>query len=235
MKKVSAKKSPSKTSKKPVVYPANYDFGKYWKTEVVQHLEDPSIKKSITKGVDLYYKDRLIPIKKKYDPSKPCPASYCTSDAYVTLTDRIRDNIIKILGEKNLLPQEFIDARSAPEDLSESEDDFCRLYEEITQPYLDWEEIKYNLESYVLYHSCWAWAPTFELTLARLVEPEEEWRVREGAKHATVINKTNTKVFDLLYWAIDGRLENYMFGDTIPFSQRDPTRGGKMAYIDSSK
>lgn len=228
------KNSTKKPVKKTIVYPVNYDFGTFWKTAVVPHLDNPLIKKSIAKGVDLYYEDRLIPIKKKYDPSKPCPASYCTSDAYAALTDRIRDNIIEILGKKNLLPQEFIDAKTL-DDSEEGDGSFLRLYEEITEPYLEWEEVKYNLESYVLYHSCWAWAPTFELTLARLVEPDEEWRVRKGKKHATVINKTNTKVFDLLYWAADDRLENYMFGDIIPFSERDPSRGGKSAYIDSSK
>ena len=105
--------------------------------------------------------------------------------------------------------------------------------ERLHKKYFPDSQRKYDLESYVLLGGCYYWAPTFELTLARLVEPNEEWRVREGDKHSTVINKDQTKVFDLLYWILDGRIENYIFGK--PVEEEDPTLGGKLAFENSEK
>lgn len=94
-----------------------------------------------------------------------------------------------------------------------------------------WKHIKYDIESYCLMGSCHSYAPTFQLTLARLVEPEEKWMVRTSDTHTTVINESKTKVFDLLYWAALGNLDKYLFGkDVVP---NDETLGGKQAYIDS--
>jgi hypothetical protein len=92
---------------------------------------------------------------------------------------------------------------------------------------------KYDLESYVLLGGCRSWAPTFELALAKLVEPDEEWFVRDGEKHCTIINRSKTKVFDLLYWVLDGRMENYLFGKAIKKKDMDETLGGKLAFINS--
>lgn len=39
---------------------------------------------------------------------------------------------------------------------------------------VNWQVSKHNLESYYLSGSRFYWAPTFELELAKLVEPEEE-------------------------------------------------------------
>ena len=63
-----------------------------------------------------------------------------------------------------------------------------------------------------------------------MVEPGEVWLVQVGEDHTTAINREHTKVFDLLYWCCHGRLENYMFGDSI--EKKDPV-GGLSAYIDS--
>ena len=60
--------------------------------------------------------------------------------------------------------------------------------------------------------------------------PNEKWRVQVGKEHATVMNEDNSKVFDILYWCIDGRIENRMFGDMV---ENDPTLGGKIAYENS--
>jgi len=116
----------------------------------------------------------------------------------------------------------------------EEHDDEFEAYlaerDRIYKKYFPDSKRKYNLDSYVMFGCCFAWAPTFELTLAKLVEPDEEWSVREGAEHSTVINKNHTKVFDLIYWALDGRLENYLFGEAIKEEDIDPTMGGKLAF-----
>lgn len=107
------------------------------------------------------------------------------------------------------------------------------LKTDILDPYFNWSAIKYKLETYYLSGGCHSWAPTFEIELAQLVEPEEEWYVISSNKHSTVINKNGTKAFDLLYWCNEGRLENYLFND--PLEKEDPTLGGKGAYFDSSE
>lgn len=71
--------------------------------------------------------------------------------------------------------------------------------------------------------------------MAKIIEPNEKWRVLSGNDHTTVINADNSKVFDLLYYCIDGRLENHMFGDPILEKDIDITLGGKEAYINSMK
>ncbi len=32
------------------------------------------------------------------------------------------------------------------------------------------------------------------------LEPAEEWTIRKGPEHTTVINRICTRVFDLIYW-----------------------------------
>ena len=85
------------------------------------------------------------------------------------------------------------------------------------------------MESYLLFGGCHWWAPTFELTLARFVEPNETWSILRSTKHTTVVNKNKTKVFDLLYWSLDDRLENYLFKHPTP--KKDKTMGGKEAFL----
>ena len=216
------------------VYPKNYDFASHWKTKVVPFLEHPEVLKSIVKGVNGYL--RSFPeCKERYKKNTP-PAKYSSGDWYCcTLMERKRDELLEQLRDENKLSKSFLKreeicATSYEPDI-ETSNKYLRSLEYALRPYMNWNVIKYDIESYVLYGSCHWVNPTFGLTLARLVEPEEEWRVLSGEKHTTVINKSNTKVFDLLYWSIDGRVENYIFGD--PLANPDPTLGGKQAYEDA--
>lgn len=118
------------------------------------------------------------------------------------------------------------------EEYDEKREILDKLREQILTPYDEWVQIKYDLESYYVSGACHTYNAIFGLVLAKMVEPEEVWRVRNGVKHTTVINKDNMKVFDLLYWCCDGRVENYMFG--IPVETADSTMGGKDAYLDSA-
>ncbi len=93
------------------------------------------------------------------------------------------------------------------------------------------DRIKHALESYYLPCACHWYSPTFMLTLARLVEPTEHWAVRTGPEHTTVVNRARTRVFDLIYWGLKGRLENYLFGDTI--KSHDASMGGELAFANS--
>jgi hypothetical protein len=106
------------------------------------------------------------------------------------------------------------------------------LYKKLVEPVRAWENIKHSLASYYLSGGCHWMARTLMLTLARLVEPDEQWHVRLGQKHSMVVNSTNTRVFDLLYWGLDGRLENYIYGADIKAD--DPSLGGRLAFESSA-
>jgi hypothetical protein len=84
--------------------------------------------------------------------------------------------------------------------------------------------IKNNLESY--YCKGFGWASTFNLKLANLVCPDEEWRVIYFSfveiDEAVVINKNNTKIFDIGSWCYNGlNLWKYLFGDDKSYIDLD--------------
>lgn len=226
-------------------YPINYDFGKHWNSKIKQHLDNPKILNAIRKGVNMHaaYESDFY---KKNTP----PAQYSYRDHYDSLMTRKEEKLIKQLRKENKLPTEYLEMERKMREMDDDDyEELDKLGEKILEPYMSWNVIRYNLESYYLLGGCHEWAPTFELTLARLVEPNEKWRVRTGKSHSTVINQNDSKVFDLLYWACpDSRIEIYMFGKPmknflIDKSQKnnvatdvviDTTLGGKQAYIDSA-
>lgn len=213
-------------------YPKNYDFGKKWNKKIKSHLDNPIIKKAIRKGVNDYLKN--FPTKRKYVPNT-IPADYSSKDAYMMIIDRKREELLEELRESNSLPKKFLRLEKKmrhTDDCEELATEHLEMMDKILNPYFTWDKVKYDLETYYLSGACHWYAPTFELELAKLVEPNENWYVRSGEDHTTVINEDETKLFDLLYWCDGDRFDNYLFGD--PIKKKDPTRGGKAAYIDSS-
>jgi len=213
-------------------YPINYDFGKNWKTKIKPHLDNPKVKKAIRKGINSYLK--IFPTNRKYK-SNTIPATYSSRDGYVEILCRKEDELLKELREAELLPKKFLRLEKKMKDNEDDDYDseYMEMREEILEPYFTWEKIKHDLEYYAILGSYHWTAPTFGLTLAQLVEPEENWYVRSNDKHTTIINEDETKIFDLLYWCSDNRLNNHVFGD--PITKKDRTRGGKNAYIDSAE
>ena len=146
--------------------------------------------------------------------------------------ERREEILLKQLRKEMKLPKEYLQLERKVKKAEDDDDEYwielMDMKDEILKPYFSWDNIKEDLETYYLSGSC-HWANrTYGLALARLVEPTEKWRVLSGKQHTTIINKNNTKIFDLLYWGINGRLENHMFGDKI--KKQDPTFGGKSAY-----
>lgn len=221
-------------------YPINYDFGRKWHTDVVPHLDNPLIQKAIKRGVNNYLS--MFPTTKRYKPNT-APASYSSNDCYVMLTNEKWKYMYRALKENNMVPKKIIKLKKKLSELDDEEyNDLMvnggqQVYDTIyalQKEYFTWEMIKDDLETYYLSGACFWWAPTFELELAELVEPNEKWSVVGSAIHATVMNKERTKVFDLLYWAADWRrMRNYLFGEE--FDDDDPTLGGKMAYEDTMR
>jgi len=217
-------------------YPTNYDFSKHWRTRIVPLLEHPTILKSIRQGVNKYLR-QFPTCRERYKKNTP-PASYSSRDYYACrLMDRKRELLLARLKQEGKLPPAYLKLeRKIEKDEDDDQELFgrqLRMQERILKPYTDWNAIKYDLESYYLCGGCHALNPTLGLTLARLVEPTETWRVLSSNEHTTVINSDNSRVFDLIYWVLDGRIENHMFGDELCVV--DPTLGGKQAYIDATK
>jgi hypothetical protein len=211
-------------------YPVNYDFEANWRINVVPHLDNPLVRQALKDGINGYL--TCFPRNEKYKHNT-CYANYSSMDYYATLMMRKGEIYMKELEDENRLPRKYLNLKNSINEDNADEIGYLLLEMEdkIQRPLYKWENIKYDLETYVVCGASHFMAPTFGLTLARLVEPQEEWRIRAGKEHTTVINKNNTKVFDINYWFLDGRLENYMFGDDI--KKHDPTLGGKEAYLKS--
>jgi hypothetical protein len=223
--------------------PCNYDFGAYWETEIVPHLDNPKIQKAIRDGVNWYLKESRQPhLRYKKNTA---PASYSSRDGYARLImGRREDQLEDDLRKRGKLPlyftraeKKFVDAHEenspilSEKEWDKIEDDIGDARDRLTAHLYKWDNIKYNLETYFFCGACHWYNPTFCLTLARLVEPDENWHVLDGIKHTTVVNYECSKVFDLLYWCDKGRLGNHVFGDEV--REQDETLGGYAAFWDA--
>lgn len=237
-------------------HPINYDFGANWKKKIVPHLDTLDLRMSIREGI----RDYLDQFPKSFDRYCPqtVPASYSSRDLYARLMDKKRRLLLKELRDAEELPKEFLDMEEFVQELlddgEENHEMFWYLEDmkgELLAPYFYWPKLRYNLESYFVSGACHSWNSTFGVTLARLVCPKEKWSILRGHLHTTVINEDHTKVFDILYWgAFENRLERHVFGDDFTsldsddesddekpkkfnLDKRDPTLGGKEAYLDA--
>lgn len=199
----------------------NYDFEANWNDIILPLLTLPEVKRSIKKGIkDFLKSDERV--KDIYDCSK-CPASYQTSDGWYTyITDyeeRLAEKLLKtgILKIDKNLPKEEDD-----EDIDSYFDTkLAREYEkyknEVLKPFVKYHE-KTSLRAYQIFGACHWWNPTFSLTLAKIIYPNEKWHVKSGRYHTTVVNDDWSLVFDILY-----------------FDENDKTKGGEIAITESSK
>jgi len=237
-------------------YPINFDFGANWGNLIVPYLEHINVKRAITIGVREYLSD-FPKSPKKYEKCTP-PAYYSSKDQYYTLMEKIGKRKLRQLQKEKKLPKcylkllddfDYVNDQIDKFDINNDEaedididalfdrqqDMFVRklaMEEVILDPYVCWDAIKHNIETYYLSGGCHTYGARFNLALAQLVEPNEKWHVRRGKKLTTVINNDDTKIFDLLYWcAINNRLNHHLFGDAL--AADDPTLGGKDAFLDS--
>ena len=74
------------------------------------------------------------------------------------------------------------------------------------------------IRAYQIFGACHWWNSTFSLTLAKIVYPNEMWKIKKGVYHTTVVNSNETLVFDILY-----------------FNENEETKGGSLALCESSK
>jgi hypothetical protein len=192
----------------------NYDFGKNWETVIVPLLDRKDVQKAIKKGVNEYLSNNGTS-KIRYK-QKTIPASYSSKDGYSLLM-----NIYEVI----------IYNREMGASISKG----CTLSQAKLRKikhYLTPEVQNKQLQSYVLSGGYHWWNPTFGLTLAKLIFPNEKWIIESTDKHTTIINNKHTLVFDIIYWASCGnRLENYLFGDKV--TEEDNSLGGLQAFMDA--
>jgi len=206
----------------------NYDFGANWKTRIVPHLDSPAVQHAVRKCAERYIAN-FPQCTKVYRPGTPL-ACYSSTDWYLTVMER-KSELYLIKNSSNL-PARYMEL-DRDHDTDERADEWFALREHILAPLYDWNNIKHDIESYHIVGACHWCAPTVMLTLARLVEPAERWRVRMGQDHTTIVNREHTRVFDLVLWGIDGRIEHHLFGDAL-VEPRDPSLGGNLAYANSA-
>lgn len=208
------------TSHKPRM---NFDFATHWETICLPLvLYNTKVKNSIRQAKLKFLPHTMMGMT--YSPHK-CLASYGQSDAWSIYMDEFKETLEnKLLELGILLPDSNKPPESASNDVFDAyfsdEHPNYLLYEayknRIMEPFIRHHE-KTALRSYQMSMSCHWSNPTFGLTLAKHVCPLENWHVRKGPHHTTVVNADETKVFDILY-----------------FDPEDPTFGGALAIKNSA-
>ena len=96
---------------------------------------------------------------------------------------------------------------------------------------------KSKLMFYIPYGICHWWNKYVGLPLARKLMPDRTWVLREGLKHTTVWCPDTNEVFDMVYWSMDGRLEDHevsvLLNRKIKYASTDLSLGGQSAFVDS--
>lgn len=197
----------------------NYNFKENWNDVILPLLSMQKVKYSIKKGINAYIKDGNCSEGTIYDPNK-CPAFYQRGDGW--------DTYISEYEEK--LCEKFLQTGYLKKDENEPDEDCCDEYfysdefneyenykKSVIEPFIKHHE-KTSLRAYQMFGACHWWNPTFCLTLAKIIYPNEKWIVKEGKYHTTIVNANESLVFDILY-----------------FDEDNETKGGQSAIVDSLK
>ena len=195
----------------------NYDFKKNW-NDIVPLLELPQVKSAITRGINSYLNNDDTRTD-KYD-KKHFPLYYARGDTicYI-LGDNFDMDFTEELQIKGILKLDINEPNEndftsckyydiAMEEYFENGnyDKYHEYCQKIIEPYYNYK-MKHNYQSYCLYSGCHWWNNTFGLTIAKLIMPNENWKIVKNDLHTTVVNKEDTKVFDILLY--DDKLADF--------------------------
>ena len=200
----------------------NYDFKANWNDIVLPLLELPNVKKSIKEGIINYINDGNCSEDTIYDDNK-CPAEYGRGDGWAQYIDEYEENLCEKLVATGILKEDknipLTNDNGEIDDYLETDnfEKYEKYKNKIIKPFIKHHK-KTSLRSYQMFGSCHWWNPTFSLTLAKLIYPNEKWSVKKGHHHTTVVNSKQILVFDILY-----------------FNENDATKGGSLALLESSK
>ena len=192
----------------------NYDFKANWNDIILPLLSLPNVKKSIKKGIISYIDDGNCYNDTIYDFNK-CPASYGRGDGWQTYMDEYEEGLTTKLLATGFLKQN--QNTSLEDDDYDFDEEYINYKDVIISPFIKHHE-KTSLRSYQMFGGCHWWNPTFCFTLAKIIYPNENWKVKKGFYHTTIVNSNESLVFDILY-----------------FDENDTSKGGSLAISESSK
>ena len=191
----------------------NYDFKSNWESIVVPHLKTRPIRQAIRKTIEYYISyDKYGHNLKPYKPSL-CMAEWSTGDIWFTACETFKAKKIEELIKVNII-------RVISTDDAKNEktcDKYDKYVDNILKPYMKHFYL-YSLEAHQAFGACHAVNSIFGIVLAKLVCPNEIWRVLSGPNHTTIVNVDKSKVFDI-----------------IRFFEDRPNLGGSDAIIDAEK
>jgi hypothetical protein len=193
----------------------NYDFKANWNDVILPLLSLPNVKKSIKKGITSYIEDGNCYKDTIYDCNK-CPASYGRGDGWLIYMDEYEEKLTEKLCATGFLKQNENVSHDDDDD-DDLDDEYINYKNKTIQPFIE-HHTKTCLRAYQMFGACHWWNPTFCLTLAKIIYPNEKWKVKKGFYHTTIVNSNECFVFDILY-----------------FDENDITKGGSLAISDSLK
>tara|TARA_R110000822_G_scaffold239790_1_gene369481 strand:+ start:79 stop:822 length:744 start_codon:yes stop_codon:yes gene_type:complete len=186
----------------------NYDFKNKWESIILPLLETIKVKSAIKRGIKDYIKWYLPHNNSTSYRSDVLPYYWARGDGHALMWDQIEEEIIGMLEKNNIIMtyDEFKkkhikkDETRDDDDDDDYDDEIYHKYDNykypIINPYIRSIEKK-NWRSYVISGACHSWNTSFGYTLAKMVQPNEKWRIQTGCLHTTVVNKENTRVFDI--------------------------------------
>lgn len=99
--------------------------------------------------------------------------------------------------------------------------------------HMSWETNPYFIVHWVPFGRCHFFNRCFSFPLANLLFPQYNWEIVKCEEHTTVVSTAENKVFDILCWGSDDRLqetaESVVFGEDIEYTSQDETFGGNLA------
>ena len=188
----------------------NYDFGANWHTVVSPLFATDIMKQQITQACKEWYEDDQSYFdddgnRQQYVHYEPPAAFLSSGSGYAETCLNLHNELVEARdgGDRNR---------------------FKKL-KYLVRPFnIDY---KPELHHFIGHGSCHYTNRFISYGLAKLIFPDVDYEVCESDTHTTVVCHDRKAVFDLLYWALDGRLNSYLdIGETY---NRDPTLGGALA------
>ena len=199
--------------------PTNYNFKENWYEVIVPLLNTQKVKTAIKKGILGYMNNEINPdIKFKsyqniydylnnkdsnyYLNKNSSPADYSSRCSDYEM--EWEDDLIDTLEKTHMIePFPWDNYDEEKKKITNPELEYEEYREEylkpILEPYIN-NYKKTHMHSYCLVGGCHWWNPTFCLTLANIVMPNEKWISKKSEYHTTIVNSDNTKIFDILYF-----------------------------------
>ena len=201
----------------------NYDFGKNW-DKIVEILKDDHFMTQFQSELRSHITWR------KHGSSLICPCELTESDGYSMRLLDIQNYIQQIHD-----PRITTDLWMQYEQLIENE----QQEEEIAMDHLfmdrlgiSWEVNPYWIGHWIIWGTCVFTNTYLSFPIAKILFPNKHWQLVSSSAHTSVVCLEEQSVFDLLYWGLDGRIDNHIFSRLFEFEEppnRDPSLGGEQA------